>query len=216
MKKFLKRLHDFFFPPAGSPTWVRLLPYALLEVLILIYLTGSGYAWEYTNSPKFCGTTCHTMPPEYTAYLVSPHARVDCVDCHIGKGFIATASPAKPAIYDTSSRRSFVDYEFPIRAWRSAPGPRDLRDMPLPEKFSDDSLREINSFTNDTETPPLTYLVLKTGGGSERQGLGKGIHWHIQNKVYYLPDGSEEQQIPYVHVVKDDGSSTEYVDIKSG
>ena len=26
------------------------------------------------------------MKPEYTAYLHSPHARVACVDCHVGSG----------------------------------------------------------------------------------------------------------------------------------
>ncbi len=46
-------------------------------------------AWEYSNTAGFCGTTCHTMPPEYNTYLVSPHARVPCVDCHIGRDWIA-------------------------------------------------------------------------------------------------------------------------------
>ena len=89
MKKFFRWLKGFFFPPEGTPTWVRVLPYAMLGVLTMILLIGAAYGWEYTNSPEFCGTACHTMPPEYTAYLTSPHARVDCVDCHIGKGFIA-------------------------------------------------------------------------------------------------------------------------------
>ena len=80
MSRFTQRLKLFFFPPEGSPRWVRVLPYAVLGVLTLLLLTGSAFAWDYTNSPTFCGTTCHTMPPEYTAYLTSPHARIDCVD----------------------------------------------------------------------------------------------------------------------------------------
>jgi nitrate/TMAO reductase-like tetraheme cytochrome c subunit len=57
---------------------------AVGTVLILTAITVSATTWEYTNSPEFCGTVCHTMPPEYMAYQVSPHARVDCVDCHLG------------------------------------------------------------------------------------------------------------------------------------
>src|SRR3990170_4955047 len=90
MKRVIESVKRFFFPPADAPRLVRLLPYIVLGVLSLLLLAGGTYTWEYTNSPEFCGTSCHTMPPEYTAYLTSPHARVDCVDCHIGKGFIAT------------------------------------------------------------------------------------------------------------------------------
>ncbi|GAH74088.1 unnamed protein product, partial [marine sediment metagenome] len=90
MKRITQWIKDFFFPPTGSPRWVRLLPYAFLGVMTLLLLTGGVYTWEYTNSPDFCGNACHTMPPEYTAYQTSPHARIDCVDCHLGKGFIAT------------------------------------------------------------------------------------------------------------------------------
>jgi mono/diheme cytochrome c family protein len=56
---------------------------------------------------------------------------------------------------------------------------------------------------------------MKTGGGSKRQGLGRGIHWHIENPIYYLPTDETEQNIPYVRVVNDDDSTTEYIDITS-
>ena len=29
MKRLLKRLDDFFFPPAGASKWVRILPFAV-------------------------------------------------------------------------------------------------------------------------------------------------------------------------------------------
>ncbi len=58
--------------------------------------------------------------------------------------------------------------------------------------------------------------MLKTGGGSKRLGLGKGIHWHIENQVYYLPTDPEEQDIPFVRVVNDDGSTTDYTEVGSG
>ena len=182
----------------------------------MILLMGAAYGWEYTNSPEFCGTACHTMPPEYTAYLTSPHARVDCVDCHIGKGFIAERITRKAGDARHIFATIFHSYEFPIHARDLRPARETCEKCHFPEKFSDDSLREIKRFENNYDnTPESTYLVLKTGGGSERLGLGSGIHWHIENQVDILAIDPGEQEIPYVRVSEDDGSVTEYVDIES-
>jgi len=216
MKTFLQKIKGFFFPAAGSPRWVRILPYAVMGVLTLIVFFAGAYAWDYTNSPDFCGTACHTMPPEYTAYLTSPHARIDCVDCHIGKGFIATRITRKAGDLKHVFATAFKNYEFPIRAGDLRPARETCELCHSPQKFSDDSLREIKRFGDDpANTPTSIYLVLKTGGGSRRAGLGRGIHWHIENKVYFLPTDSEEQDIPYVRVVEDDGSINEYVDLEA-
>ncbi len=221
MRKFWQRirsgLRSFFFPPEGSPRWQRILPYAVLGVLTLIVLSGAVYGWEYTNSPEFCGTACHTMPPEFTSYLTSPHARIDCVDCHIGKGFITTRVTRKAGDIRHIIATTFNTYEFPIRAHQLQPARETCEKCHLPEKFSDDSLREIKQFSPDKDNTPLTtYLVLKTGGGSKREGLGRGIHWHIENQIEYFPADPEEQEIPYVRVLEDDLTYTEYIDIESG
>jgi nitrate/TMAO reductase-like tetraheme cytochrome c subunit len=221
MKKLWRKirtgLRNFFFPPEGSPRWLRVLPYIVLGVLTLLVLSGAVYGWEYTNSPEFCGQACHTMPPEFTSYLTSPHARIDCVDCHIGRGFLATRVTRKAGDIRHIIATAFSTYEFPIRAHQLQPARETCEKCHFPEKFSDDSLREIKQFSPDKDNTPLTtYLVLKTGGGSKRQGLGRGIHWHIENVIEYLPLDPEEQEIPYVRVYEDDGTVTEYVDIDSG
>lgn len=212
--KLKERIKRFFFPPANVPRWVKIMPFALMGVLTLLFLTASAYAWEYTNSPEFCGTSCHTMPPEYTAYLVSPHARIDCVDCHIGKGFIATRITRKAGDLKHVFATLFVTYEFPIRVHELRPARETCELCHFPEKFSDDSLREIQRFTEDkNNTPYSIYLTLKTGGGSERQGLGRGIHWHIQNEILFYSTDPEQQEIPYVKVINEDGSSEEFIDV---
>ena len=76
MRRLLRGIKHFFLPPPGSSIWLRILPFAVLGVLTVFVLTGSSYAWTYTNSPEFCGSACHTMPPNYSTYLQSPHARV--------------------------------------------------------------------------------------------------------------------------------------------
>ncbi len=218
MASIKRRLRAFFLPPAGAPLWARILPYATLGVLTLLVLVGGVYAWDYTNSPQFCGTACHTMPPEYTAYLTSPHARVDCVECHIGRGFIATRITRKAGDLQHVFATVFHSYEFPITADNLRPARETCERCHSPQKFSDDSLREIRTFGDDPANTPLSiYLVLHTGGGSGRAGLGRGIHWHIENPVYFYPtDPIHQQEIPYVRVVEADGSLTEYVDVASG
>ncbi len=211
-----KALHTFFFPPADSKMWMRVLPYAILGVLTLVVLIGAAYGWQYTNSPEFCGTSCHTMPPEYTAYLASPHARVDCVECHIGRGFIATQITRKAGDLRHVIATVFKNYEYPIFATKMRPARETCEKCHNPDKFSDDSLREDKRFQNDNANTPFSiFLSLKTGGGTTRQGLGKGIHWHVENRVLYVASDELQNNIPYIRVYSSDGTYTEYTDIAS-
>ena len=74
-----------------------------------------GYnAFLFTESVTFCGRICHTvMEPEYTAYLNSPHARVRCVDCHVGAGaewYVKSKLSGVHQVYAVT----FHTYETPI------------------------------------------------------------------------------------------------------
>ena len=216
MKKLLGRIKSFFLPPEGTPLWLRLAPYIALGILSILALWAGAYGWEYTNSAEFCGTACHTMPPEFTSYLASPHARVACVDCHIGQGFITERITRKAGDARHIIASVFKTYEYPIKVKHMRPARETCELCHFPEKFSDDSLRENVHYRSDIDNSSYTvYTILKTGGGSQRVGLGQGIHWHIENPVYFLALDREEQQIPYIRVVAEDGSSTEYIDIES-
>lgn len=220
MRNFFKRLgkvlHNFFFPPADSKMWLRVLPYAILGILTLVVLIGAAYGWQYTNSPQFCGTSCHTMPPEYSAYLASPHARVDCVDCHIGRGFIATQITRKAGDLRHVIATVLQNYEYPIFATNMRPARETCEKCHNPDKFSDDSLREEKRYQDDLDNTAYSiFLSLKTGGGTSRQGLGKGIHWHVENRVLYYNTDDLQENIPYIRVYNADGTYTEYTDIAS-
>src|SRR5210317_1349684 len=146
MKRILERLKALFFPRPGTSRWKRVLPYAILGFLTLTVFIVGGAAWEYTNSPEFCGTACHTMPPEYTSYLESPHARVECVDCHIGEGFITTRITRKAGDLKHVIATVFQSYEYPIQVKSMRPARETCELCHFPEKFSDDSLREYINF----------------------------------------------------------------------
>jgi len=217
MKRLRAALRNFFFPPPGAPRFVRLLPYVTLGLLTAFVVVSSAYAWDYTNSPPFCGETCHTMPPEYNAYQISPHARIACVECHIGREFVGNQILRKAGDVKHIVSLAFKDYEFPITAGEMRPARETCEKCHSPEKFSDDSFRQVTHFGDDQDNTPTTILLfVKTGGGSSRQGLGRGIHWHIENRVLYYPADRHDQEIPYIRVYNDDGSVEEYVDLESG
>ena len=217
MKRFGRWVKSFFFPPSGAPLWIKVLPYALLGFLTLSLMVGTAYAWDYTNSSQFCGTTCHTMPPEFNSYLTSPHARIKCVECHIGRDFITTQITRKAGDIRHVTKTIFHKYQFPITADDMRPARETCEKCHFPEKFSNDSFVELKSYLPDKDnTPVTTYLDVKTGGGTKRIGLGKGIHWHVENPIYYYPTDKEEQNIPYIRVMNEDGSFTEYTDLTSG
>ena len=120
MKKFRTKIRNFFFPPQGSPRWMLILPYTILGVVTVSLLVSGAYVWDYTNSPAFCGTTCHTMPPEYAAYQLSPHSRIACVECHIGREFIGNqifrkAGDVKHVIAVSGPHLKFVRSVIPLK-----------------------------------------------------------------------------------------------------
>ena len=55
-------------------------------VNFLVVATASYHGAEYMDSAQFCGSSCHVMNPEYTAYQIGAHSHVTCVECHIGTG----------------------------------------------------------------------------------------------------------------------------------
>ena len=71
---------------------------------------------------------------------------------------------------------------------------------------------QLNEQRQYAQTEHRTYLIMHTGGGTSREGRGKGIHWHIENKVEYVTVGEHKQVIPWVRVTFQDGTVREYLD----
>ena len=217
MKRFFRSIRNFFLPPADKRTFIRILPLLTVAVLMIVLWLGANYAWEETNSPSFCGLTCHTMPPQYTTYQHSEHTNVLCEDCHMGRDRFFVLLPRKIRYsWQTGSAMVFNTYEYPIIAKNMAPAREACENCHKPEVFANDTLVEIKRFAEDqTNTPNSTFLVVKTGGGTEREGLGYGIHWHVENKVEYWASDERDQVIPYVKVTRPDGTVTEYMDLEN-
>ncbi len=218
MKRFFGAVRRFFLPPADAKVFTRILPLFVVAFVIVLFFAFSNYAWEASNAPSFCGLTCHTMPPEYATYQQSPHTNVTCEDCHMGRDTLGVMIQRKVTYsWQTGTAMLFNTYKFPIVAKNMAPAREACENCHKPEKFSTDKLVEKKSYSEDeANTLNSTFLVVKTGGGTQRQGLGFGIHWHIENPVYFYTDDLEQQNIPYVVVDGPNGEQTEYVDVESG
>ncbi|HVP20858.1 MAG TPA: NapC/NirT family cytochrome c [Anaerolineaceae bacterium] len=217
MKRFLGWLKNLFFPPPHSTVVRRIMPYAVVVVLLLVVFVGSMAAWEGTNQTVFCGTTCHTMPPEYTTQQASAHVNITCEDCHLGRAPIFTEIVRKAEYsWQTGTAMIFNTYRYPIIAKNMRPATQACIPCHDPARFSGDKLVTLKNYATDEQnTLTTTYMILKTGGGTRQQGLGKGIHWHIENPVYYLATDAAQQNIPLVRVVNQDGSVTDYVDTET-
>lgn len=184
--------------------------------VLLIFFVSGLYAWDYTNSSYFCGTTCHTMPPHYESFLRSPHARVQCVECHIGRTFLGVQITRKAVDAQFVWAYATGQYEYPIYVKNLQPARESCEKCHWPEKFSWDKVVQLSRFSTD-ETNALvnTTLLMKIGGGSQRTGLGRGIHWHIENPIDFIYTDDLQQQIPYIEVTNADGTKTVYSDIEN-
>ncbi len=218
MKRILNWIRKTLFPPPGSSRWLKLLPFAILTIVFLFLLVSGAYAWDYTNSPEFCGGACHGVhPSENISYLASPHAEVKCVECHIGREFVGNQVVRKLGDIRHVIAHIAKNYEYPLHVKTLRPAQEVCERCHNPEKFSDDSQRVFFHYGTDEEnTLSRTYLILKTGGGTIREGLGRGIHWHIENKVYYYASDDKDQVIPYVKYTDAEGITTQYTDVSTG
>ncbi|MEZ4869630.1 MAG: c-type cytochrome domain-containing protein [Caldilineaceae bacterium] len=212
----LEWLNRFITPERSAPLWKRLAPYAILIFAGLSAFLVGGAGWEYSNSNEFCGSTCHTMPPEYIAYQASPHASVKCVECHIGRATIATQFGRK--IQEITHVTSLIgaDYEVPIYAKKLRPADQICERCHSAKKFSDSSLVEFKHYdAAQNNQLTSTYLALKTGGGTAQEGQGNGIHWHIENKVEFIAtdDPHLDQEIAWARVTYVNGETKVFQDM---
>ena len=217
MKRFLNWLKHLFFPPPHSTVIRRILPFILVAIILLVVFMGSLVTWDATNATVFCGTACHTMPPEYSTQQLSAHANITCEDCHMGRAPVFESIRRKITYsWQTGTAMLFNTYTYPIIAKNMRPANDVCLPCHNPEKFSGDKLVQIKEYASDEKNTATTIsLILKIEGGTQRAGLGRGIHWHIENPVYYYATDSEQQNIPYVRVDQTDGTSVEYIDTET-
>jgi nitrate/TMAO reductase-like tetraheme cytochrome c subunit len=184
-------------------------------VFLLMTALGSYRTYHFTESVQFCGQTCHTvMKPEFTAYQNSPHARVTCVQCHIGPGadwFVRSKLSGSYQVYATLFDKYPRPIPTPVKNLR--PAQETCEQCHWPQKFYGAVEKIRTHFMYDeTNTAFTIRMLLKVGGGDPTHGPVGGIHWHmnVANKVEYIAKDEARQIIPWVRVTDREGHVTIY------
>jgi nitrate/TMAO reductase-like tetraheme cytochrome c subunit len=176
-------------------------------LFLLISALGSYQTYHFTESVQFCGQACHgVMQPEYVTYLHSPHARVACAECHIGKGanwYVRSKLSGTYQVYATMADKYPRPIPTPVKNLR--PAQETCEECHWPQKFVGNLEHTFYSYLSDeTNTPFTVRMLLNVGGGDATHGPVGGIHWHMNvgNKIEYLASDEARQKIPYVRVTE--------------
>ena len=192
-------------------------------VNFLIVATASYHGAAYMDSPQFCGSSCHVMVPEYTAYKISPHSHVTCVECHIGSGaeayFSAKVNGTKQLLevvlhpLAPLAPRLVPDYPTPIPSPVSSlrPARYTCEACHTPTRFDGDKLLVKSSFADDEQnTESQTVLILHLGG-EDSLSHRTGIHGVHLGHIEYITTDPTRTTIPWVQRTNPDGSLSTFV-----
>jgi NapC/NirT cytochrome c family, N-terminal region len=195
------------------PRHRRVLGFISIVTLILVFLSvfGSYKTYQYTESVAFCGTLCHgVMQPEYVSHEVSPHARVRCVDCHVGpgaEGFFQSKLQGTVQLYEIVTR--MVPRPIPVPVSVLRPVRVACEQCHWPAKFfGAEELKTVHYLPDKQNTEWDITLLLKVGGGGPWNPQAKGIHWHVgpHTRIEYIATDRQSQIIPWVR----------YTDLETG
>lgn len=189
---------------------------ALTFVNVLIASIAAFGAVHHMETDAFCGTTCHTtMEPEFVAHQAGPHARVECVQCHVGPGagaLIESKLAGTRQLFHVLTNR--VPTPVPAPAALISPTRDTCEGCHWSERFIGDRTRVIREFANDEKnSETATVLQMHVGGGSRALGIGSGIHWHmnLDNEIEFVATGGAMNTIPWVRLRDRAGNVREYV-----
>ena len=187
---------------------------------IMIFGFASYRGVSYMDSTTFCGLTCHTvMAPEYSAYQGSPHARVECVQCHIGPGagwFVRSKLSGLRQVFAVTFKTYSRPIPSPVKYLR--PARETCEQCHWPQRFSGEKVFVKTNYKDDEKNTPLTTaLILKIGGFTRVGSVGiHGRHLDEGSRIHYVSIDDKRQVIPIVYYTDDKGKTIEFdsTDIK--
>ncbi len=190
---------------------------AVSFIFIFMSAFGSYRAYEYSESVEFCGKTCHSvMKPEFVAFNATSHARIRCVDCHVGHGaesYARSKFNGARQLYSLAFNKYSKPINTPVHNMR--PANETCEQCHWPSKFYGAQLKTFNHYAYDEQNSlRQTRMLINVGGGNPDSGPVAGIHWHMNlaNEVSYITTDSHRQVIPWISVKDRQGNVTEYYD----
>ena len=129
----------------------------------LVFLRPLGLRlYEFTDSVQFCGQLCHTvMNPEFVAYTQSPHARVRCVDCHVGAGagwYVRSKLSGAYQVYSVIFHKYPKPIPTPVENLR--PAQQTCEECHWPRKFYGAQLKAFYHYGSDEKNTPSRIVAM--------------------------------------------------------
>lgn len=187
------------------------------NVVIASQLTYSGI--QYMDTQQFCGQVCHAvMQPEFVANQQSPHARVSCVECHIGPGatwFIRSKVSGLGQVLAVATDSYPRPIPAPVANLRPA---REIcAQCHWPERFIGDKMMVHSEYSGDEQnSAATTVLLMKVGGRAWNGPVGiHGAHLADNTRIEYVAIDAKRQTIPQVIYTDASGKQTVYNDSSS-
>jgi len=199
-------IYPSHFPPLTwrNPDLRRLVLFVLGATVVNIVIASqvTYAAVVYMESPTFCGTTCHVMRPEYTAYQNSPHSRVECPKCHVGPGASGFVHSKLSGVRQVVAViRNSYQRPIPAPVHDLRPARETCEGCHWPQKYGEDRIRVITKYADDeANTPSKTVLLMKIGGGNGGIGI-HGTHLGPGVKIRYAHTDEARQTIPWIEYV---------------
>jgi NapC/NirT cytochrome c family, N-terminal region len=174
---------------AARLAWV----FAFATLANVAILSAAAYhSVDYMDSKEFCGQTCHSvMQPQYVRYQKSAHARVPCVDCHIGSGassFVQYKLAGVRQLFRLATRT----YHKPISPAMDRMRPAaDTCEQCHLAGSQQDKLKIIRHYDNNEQSTEKTTILLLR--------VGTKIHKaHLERDIEYVSSSPDPQEIPVV------------------
>jgi hypothetical protein len=184
-------------------------------LLSLFYAFASYQAYDYVESDTFCGKLCHSvMGPENTAHAVSPHAEIQCVECHVGTGaqyFLLSKLNGSRQLYSLVFNKYQRPIPVPVRNLR--PSQDICQTCHAPKHRVTESVLMRPHFLSDAKnTEWVINLVLKMGAERTETANPPNLHWHytVAKEIRYVATDSKRMVIPWISVTGFDGKERIY------
>ncbi|MBZ0167666.1 MAG: NapC/NirT family cytochrome c, partial [Candidatus Omnitrophica bacterium] len=182
-------------------------------ILVIMTAIGTYKAYQYTESVAFCGLLCHdVMKPEHTTYSNSPHARVKCVECHIGEGaewYVRAKISGLRQVYHTIKGDYSRPIETPVKNLRPAEETCERCHWPK-QNYTAVEMNKTYFSAYGSEHPRWLIRMLIHVGTAPNSNQGIHKHMYIDNDVYFAAEDERLQKITWVKSVDKSGKETIY------
>jgi hypothetical protein len=171
---------------------------ALVNALVVSLVTYR--AVHQMETVQFCGQTCHVMTPQAKAHPVSAHARLACVECHVGegaRGWFESKAAGTRQLFEVAFNSYPRPVPSPLASGRLVPTRETCEHCHNPEQFAPARLRVISRFAEEeANTETQTVLTMMVGGS--RYGGIHGKHYGPGVEIRFAAADAQREKIPWV------------------